>query len=523
MKDNKFLYFGYLLIVGVIFYVLNYFAPLFSDDWHYNFIYGTNMPIRAFKDVLYSQYLHYFQMNGRFVPHFFVQTFDGMLGKGIFNVVNSVMFVVFIFLISYILRKEYKTFFASSSIALFFVFFLLPGFNHCFLWMSGACNYLWAAVFVLSFHLMLQRRISDESVYPFLFLYGIFCGWTNEAIVLGLGAGYFVYYVLNKNELNSSKLVLLSGFYIGLAFLVFSPGSIHRALVGEKISLGLMDTIHSLISALLAMGGIRLLPCLLLVMIGFYMYNKEEARSFIKSNILLFVAIIITFIFVLWTKHDSSQSRFGFEFFSLILILKIAAKFQLGRIIPVICNIAILIALPWVFHFSFQNYRDYQNCLSQITKNNNDLILTNSMKCPTFFERFIIRYTWPETWYCHSPYDKWISAHFYKQQLCFISERLYNKILKEPENYVSFNLQTIDPFYVRKVDDDVCNVKMILYPVNQKDIPFLLRPFANKFQQYSLNELEVNRYAIVSIDGTEYIFVNRHPLVDNRLKEIVIE
>ena len=83
MKDSKCLYYGYLLLIGVAFYVMNVFTPLFSDDWHFAFIFRTDTRIKTLGDVLYSEYLHYLNYTGRTVPHFFVQLLDGILGKSV--------------------------------------------------------------------------------------------------------------------------------------------------------------------------------------------------------------------------------------------------------------------------------------------------------------------------------------------------------------------------------------------------------------------------------------------------------
>ena len=69
IKENK-LIIATLVIMGGIFYLMNVWTPFHADDWHYCFIYGTTQPIRTIGDILTSQYTHYFEQNGRFIPHF---------------------------------------------------------------------------------------------------------------------------------------------------------------------------------------------------------------------------------------------------------------------------------------------------------------------------------------------------------------------------------------------------------------------------------------------------------------------
>ena len=100
IKENKnsYLYWGYLLIIGIIFYLMNYFTPFYQDDFHYGFITGTSERIETIVDILKSQYTHYFTTNGRFIPHFFVQFFDGIASKQYFNLINSLVFITYIYI-----------------------------------------------------------------------------------------------------------------------------------------------------------------------------------------------------------------------------------------------------------------------------------------------------------------------------------------------------------------------------------------------------------------------------------------
>ena len=110
IKGNKstVLYWGYLAIIGVIFYLMNLFTPLYCDDWHYQFKFGTLIPIQNIADIFESQYTHYFQMNGRFIPHFIAQFFDGIAGKSLFNIANTIIFLLFLHLLPKIItcKKE---------------------------------------------------------------------------------------------------------------------------------------------------------------------------------------------------------------------------------------------------------------------------------------------------------------------------------------------------------------------------------------------------------------------------------
>ena len=126
--------------------------------------------------------------------------------------------------------------------------------------------------------------------------------------------------------------------------------------------------------------------------------------------------------------------------------------------------------------------------------------------------------------YVHSPYDNWIRQHFQKDNLCFIPQRLFNDIMNNPQKYVTFDMETKEPYYVKSLENpEVNQVKLELYETKMEDLPLYIRPFANKLERFNANEIIATGYAVVWINGKPYIIVNKHPMVDDRLKEIVVE
>ena len=123
----------FLLAVGCIIYCLNVFTPLFSDDWHYAFIFGTHQRIDSIGDIFRSQYIHYFDFNGRSIVHFIVQLFDGILGKNVFNVFNALMFVAFLYALTLVVPNRKGHSFKIISVAFILVFLIMTGFKYVFL------------------------------------------------------------------------------------------------------------------------------------------------------------------------------------------------------------------------------------------------------------------------------------------------------------------------------------------------------------------------------------------------------
>lgn len=75
-------------VVGVCIYMLNYYTPLYADDYSYSFSFNTGYKIDSLIDIVQSQKIHYQTMNGRVVTHTLAQIFL-WLGEERFDIINS--------------------------------------------------------------------------------------------------------------------------------------------------------------------------------------------------------------------------------------------------------------------------------------------------------------------------------------------------------------------------------------------------------------------------------------------------
>ena len=152
-------------------YALNYLHPMsFGDDYLYSFIWQgkpMNVPlsekavrIASWKDILLSQWSHYFTWGGRTVAHVLVQFFLWM-GKGVFNYFNAFISIFLIAEINWCINrgKVSLNFKAKDICWIFFVLWAFtPGFSPVFFWLTAACNYLWTNVILITFLLPYIRK-----------------------------------------------------------------------------------------------------------------------------------------------------------------------------------------------------------------------------------------------------------------------------------------------------------------------------------------------------------------------------
>lgn len=131
--------------IFILLLVCNVLSLYIVDDYRYLFSFTDFERIESLPQILTSMRGHRYSMNGRLIAHSLVQFF-GMLPMWLFDVVNSLVFVLQTALICKIARGT-----ASRSnlllIAVFCATWLFePVFGQVNLWQDGACNYLWSIV-----------------------------------------------------------------------------------------------------------------------------------------------------------------------------------------------------------------------------------------------------------------------------------------------------------------------------------------------------------------------------------------
>lgn len=164
----------FLGIVILVFFLWNYLAPENNDDLDYKFLFVQHMelkkdfthPISSFYDIFVSQWNHYFVMNGRTFIHILLQTFTSLLGKHVFNVFNTLVFGVFLILVSKYIGKTGHLFYTLTTVILLL---LLPAFSETFIWMAGAINYLWPSAAVLLLLLYYDAHKDERRHTPVFF------------------------------------------------------------------------------------------------------------------------------------------------------------------------------------------------------------------------------------------------------------------------------------------------------------------------------------------------------------------
>ena len=251
-----------LALFSCFFLLRNHLIPMVADDYSYSFIwdgdrYGNFMdydnkpdevptdliPLKTFKDVLVSQWSHYFTWGGRSIAHTLLQTFL-LFDKSVFNVANTIIFAVLMLMI-YSLSEFGRLGNISPSKMFWLIFAFWFCANHFLvttLWETGAFNYLWMSVLQCAFLIPYAKRYKDKDYscpLPLIAVLGFLAGWSNEPG----GVGVFIItalFILRSRLKGESIKFMLTGFIFfcaGFAFMMLAPGNEWRVVITRQMPL----------------------------------------------------------------------------------------------------------------------------------------------------------------------------------------------------------------------------------------------------------------------------------------------
>ena len=361
-RMNKFLIFICICII-LLFFILNTYTPILADDYSLSNI--TN----SFNDIFFNQYNYYLNWGGRIIGNSFSQLFL-LIGKPYFNIVNTIVYFIFILLIQFHITGSIKHFNPILFIIINSLFwFLTPVWGQNFLWLNGSCIYLWPTTINL-FFLVPYRKRNINSNYNlniplsilFLFL-SFLSGFSTEnsgAAVLFLLLLYFIFKIIKKNNFSLFEILGFIGFIIGYSMLIASPGNyvrfdliLHEDNYYKNVNIILRFTkmFFKATELFFRSYGFLLLGISLIIILDYIYKKKEKINSFCFFYFLAAMAGSYSMILSPYYPPRASLIVTVFSIITLGSILK-QINFQLPGVIRRNPNIFILILMIFLA-FSF--------------------------------------------------------------------------------------------------------------------------------------------------------------------------
>ena len=310
-----------LLALGcAVFLLMNFYTTIKEDDLFHSYIGGgSGRPTNNLLDVLRS-WVAYYQYDAR-LANIISFTFNGILGKTVFNVFNTLVFGVMAHLLSRVTTRRNSPMVLVMLYTYIVTAMPVPG--ETLLWPTAAFNYMWAFTASLLFiaYLMWHRNARlGWLLGVVVFLLSVFTGGINEGTTFGVFGGLVLYYLFNRGKVNRAVTIAMAGYMVGVLILLTCPGAWDRAslevshdagimsLLSERLRI-LWDSSYRFITPLAAVAVILAalvkygfkktftatpFPLVFLVLLAFtVVVGKEQQRLYFSASMMGFVLLVM--------------------------------------------------------------------------------------------------------------------------------------------------------------------------------------------------------------------------------------
>ena len=305
--SNTYLWILFPLVLVAI-YLLNHYYPFAHDDYAYSYFFDehsdqvrpTAEHVHSLVDIFVSQCNHYLHVHGRFVSHYLLQVFAGLTGKTLFDILNTLMMVLFsLIFVKTTVSGERRI--SLCMIPLILLFFFLPYPGQTVFWMTGSLNYLWGSTFTLlvlhSFSI--DKHFKKRAAVILWLLFALCAGWMNESISIPVTGGLLIYYLLHRKQLSALQKVTVYSYSLGCLLIIVSPGTVARVLHSGEV-----QTTSTVVSFLFTRSWNLVLylfhqPVVLFTLLATLLLIVIRRGEFLKKHSLYLMVYACSFVF-LW-------------------------------------------------------------------------------------------------------------------------------------------------------------------------------------------------------------------------------
>ena len=409
-ENSKKLIIVVFAILFAVLLVFNFLTPMAGDDFaHY---YGmTGEHCTTVSEIVRDMAILRNETNGRVIAHFFVYFFL-LMPKFVFNIINAAVCTLFVYLAFRFFREEGSDF---KNLMLLLCFLSLwwifaPSFGKVYLWLTGACNYLWGIVLDLLI------------IYPF------FCEYTgrkfkaNKALlcICAFAAGAYsengavatiavmgllslAVWIKNK-KIPVFDLVLCIIAFGGFVFLMSAPSEI-----GGKSS----ESASFMANALQVLRLVKKYCLVIYLVYAIVLVTgiclKVDKRVILTSVFLFFAGIlsIFVFVFAIYVPPRSFNISVLFTTVGVLILLKEIWDLKVKWVTMAAC-ISCLAFIPFfisgagdILSLHLQS-RNRENTISAAVASGSDEVTLRRYASRTMYTDVIIENELeesPDSWY----------------------------------------------------------------------------------------------------------------------------
>lgn len=328
-----------------------------GDEITYNYNFKDGSQITSLSDVVTSQIEHYKTINGRTVAHSLCQIYIPFLGKTAFSVSNAIVWVALLLMMASLFNIKYDDWKMMALLACL----VFLGFRTKF---TPTCQigYPWMFALVTGY-LLILRKFSKEQQSPWKWYnliwaapFAFIAGWSQEALVIGVGAALGLMALLNIKRVTLSQWVLLVCFAAGVLLVCLSPPNLERSGGAPSSSTLLPPVIMSFVKFFFYL---RITYLLIIFVLYFLISKKAKLKELIYSAWFYWVIWAVMLAFNFFISVYGNRQLFGMEYAAIAIIVKYVQLYILPENdkYKKACNILLTVLAVWVAVVAVGNTR----------------------------------------------------------------------------------------------------------------------------------------------------------------------
>lgn len=361
MKLHSYYILGAVFIAVFFFAAMNMVVPFYNDDMLAEYHIGTGEYVSNGKTALDSVICSWHTYIGRIIPALLMPLMVNVIGDGIFNLLNVIVYAIVIFQLYMICGVNGNYW---KMLVLLIGLFLINT-HDLFFWASGGVNYLWATCAVMAFVMLSQKvRLKESisllsiSILSFVsFFLALFHEILDVAVISGLWIEWWC--TRRKERMNWHYLAMLVSFSIGTAVVTLCPALFYRASTSLAYWGGML-IVHRFAHLFTSLY----VTWMLLFLIG-YLLLKGKLREAFHNNRVYF--LFLFFSLVPWlVSGEGGRALYATELFSVILFVRLIDVRKRRMQIGIVAIWLLMIVAQGVIlkdsAIKWDNYRQVVDC-----------------------------------------------------------------------------------------------------------------------------------------------------------------
>lgn len=416
-----------LMIAGcAVILVMNIHTTLKEDDFLHATIYGTNgEPVNNLLDLLKSLWNHYMWHDGRSanIPDFL---FNGLLGKPLFNVCNTLVFGLMAHLVSRFSTGRNSVTVLAMLFAYIIAAWPVPG--ETMMWVAGSCNYLWAIVASLLFitYLLKHRNAKPGWLLGIVVaLLSFLAGAANEGTTMGIFLGLALYYLFNRDKVDRAVVIAMTGYLLGILWLLGSPGMWDRASYDISYESGAFQLFSERCDMLID-RSMRFITPVAAALLGVIALMKNGVKKTLTGSPWAFIYLsLLAFVFAVGMGTLRMYCALCLISF-IIMSMVLDYAFKRWQWIAAIVTVACLAVCVYKVPSNVRTVKVYEDFFRQTEQDINQCDSSQAiLKVHDFkgYSRFVKRFCL-DSWN-HFIYESTLVMHYKKDNVQFVSDSIY--------------------------------------------------------------------------------------------------